>query len=465
MKKYLLGLALALGMYVAPTAARATVCTIPNTIANGTVVDATPVQQNFNALVSCSNNIDWQNIDATGIFASQIIPTTPGQATFGGSVSYTFNSHVTFVQSIVVDSTASPPTVGIAGGNTNNGFWFTSNAGTGAGQGFKFFFSSSTPLPSGAPVVQFNYGSSIQFEVLQTGDGVFNGGVAIDGQAPDGSSLIGGIAATPFWLKSEVNASAASNFAFLDSKDTIPAIVVEKSGGTVIWTLDGIGDGQFAGALAVDNATPGPNGISGGHGTTPFTVNSDTAGAGYAFSLKDVGGNTNILRFVNSSGTTVTGFDQNGGISIGASGQTVIEPTSASFGGAVTVPTAGANNAVCTDSGKNLIGCANGASTISVYDIGSATPIPAPIIIKGQATLPISHSGGGPYPANGGNVSVSFPGSVAFANTAYSITVTGESRNIIYTVSNKTTAGFQINGDVFSDYTANITVDFTAVGK
>ncbi len=74
--------------------ADATLCTIPNVFSNGTTINAAPFNANFSALQTCGNNIDNSNIGAAGILASQIIPTTVGQATFGGSQVYTFPAGV-----------------------------------------------------------------------------------------------------------------------------------------------------------------------------------------------------------------------------------------------------------------------------------------------------------------------------------------------------------------------------------
>ena len=63
---------------------------IPNVFINGTVADADLVNQNYNATANVVNALDYQNIGALGIFASDVRPTTEAQATFGGSVGYRF---------------------------------------------------------------------------------------------------------------------------------------------------------------------------------------------------------------------------------------------------------------------------------------------------------------------------------------------------------------------------------------
>ena len=70
--------------------ASATACSVPNSFSNGAVINAAPFNANFTALVTCTQNIDNTNIGAAGIYASQVIPLTVGEATFAGSLYYTF---------------------------------------------------------------------------------------------------------------------------------------------------------------------------------------------------------------------------------------------------------------------------------------------------------------------------------------------------------------------------------------
>ena len=56
----------------------------------GQVIQASPYNTNWANLLSWSTSIDNTNIGGAGIFASQIIPTSGAQATFGGAQPYTF---------------------------------------------------------------------------------------------------------------------------------------------------------------------------------------------------------------------------------------------------------------------------------------------------------------------------------------------------------------------------------------
>jgi hypothetical protein len=64
--------------------------TIPNTFVTGTVIAAAPFNGNFSAVATAVNNIDNTNIGAAGLFASNLLPATLAQATFGGAQVYTF---------------------------------------------------------------------------------------------------------------------------------------------------------------------------------------------------------------------------------------------------------------------------------------------------------------------------------------------------------------------------------------
>ena len=56
----------------------------------GAVPTATQWNSNFVTLVAAFSNIDYTNIGAAGIYASQLKPTSASAATFGGSQTYTF---------------------------------------------------------------------------------------------------------------------------------------------------------------------------------------------------------------------------------------------------------------------------------------------------------------------------------------------------------------------------------------
>lgn len=84
-------------LVLVPTAARAACAALPYTFTNGTsTIDATTTNANNNALRTCVTTIDATQIGTGGIYASQIIPTTNAQATFGGTQPYAFPTTAAF---------------------------------------------------------------------------------------------------------------------------------------------------------------------------------------------------------------------------------------------------------------------------------------------------------------------------------------------------------------------------------
>ncbi len=116
MKRWLWALALAAMAVAAPRLADATTCTIPYTFFPNTLADATQVNADFSAVATCASTIDNTNIGPAGIFASQIIPLTVGEATFGGSQPYTFPSDIAAAGTIAAGPLTLGPTF-VTGGS------------------------------------------------------------------------------------------------------------------------------------------------------------------------------------------------------------------------------------------------------------------------------------------------------------------------------------------------------------
>jgi len=99
---------------------------------NATTINAAPFNANFTALQTCGNAIDNTNIGVAGIYASQIIPTTVGQATFGGSTSYTFSTALTLAAATVLTYNANSAGALFTALGSNNGI--ATNASGGGGE-------------------------------------------------------------------------------------------------------------------------------------------------------------------------------------------------------------------------------------------------------------------------------------------------------------------------------------------
>lgn len=69
--------------------ARAYVCAVPNVFKPNRNADANQMNANYSALVQCMRNLDATNVTGA-LFASNFIPTTIAQATFGGNRDYGF---------------------------------------------------------------------------------------------------------------------------------------------------------------------------------------------------------------------------------------------------------------------------------------------------------------------------------------------------------------------------------------
>lgn len=93
MKKLLLAAALAALAFFAGHGRAHAACTVTYTFTNGTTAQSAQVNKNFSDVLACINNVTGANIGPGGLFASNLIPTTVAQATFGGSgagVNYKF---------------------------------------------------------------------------------------------------------------------------------------------------------------------------------------------------------------------------------------------------------------------------------------------------------------------------------------------------------------------------------------
>jgi len=95
----------------------------------GAVPTATQWNSNFVTFVAAFSNIDYTNIGAAGIYASQIKPTSASAATFGGSQTYTFPAGIALSGSISgITSFTSTGALSFNGGIGGLGGTWTTNA-------------------------------------------------------------------------------------------------------------------------------------------------------------------------------------------------------------------------------------------------------------------------------------------------------------------------------------------------
>jgi hypothetical protein len=178
---------------------------IPNVFVNGTTINASPFNTNFNAVATAVNNIDATNIGTVGLYASNLLPGTSAQATFGGTAGYTFLapsvSTVPLIVSGITSQTAALQEWTLTSGGTNTisvdsfgNLIFPSFGGTVPTTNSAIFGVSGT---SGN--LQFNVGASGEYEWRANGSLISilaaNGALSTIGALTAGSATAATVAA------------------------------------------------------------------------------------------------------------------------------------------------------------------------------------------------------------------------------------------------------------------------------
>jgi Chaperone of endosialidase len=134
----------------------------------GTTINAAPFNTNFSAVATAVNSIDNSNIGAAGIFASQLLPTTSAQATFGGTLGYNF---------LAPSASTTPLTISGVTSQSADIFDVTATSG-----GTKIWFLDKNGAMVLGPTASFNSASSV---------GILNDASATNGMVfnvPSGST-------------------------------------------------------------------------------------------------------------------------------------------------------------------------------------------------------------------------------------------------------------------------------------
>lgn len=283
---------------------------IPNTFVTGTTINAAPFNGNFSAVATAVNSVDNTQIGVAGIFASQIIPTTTGQATFGGSVPYTFATALTStVPGLFFSNTAGATTgnLGMQLGNSGgtNFFGIESSVGgtlfTGS-SGYATVFGTTN-----ATALQFGTSDLVRLTITSAGV-TYNSGIGTP-SSPSGTSA-GDIVAQ----------RTASEGLLLLGGATEAGVFDFGYNNAHAFTLTGIGGSAtsnlFLAALTASGtitagAAPGPM-IKGGGGTQAgvYFGNSPPGGVVSAPNgsiYLNYGGGANAHLYVNTSGASSTG--------------------------------------------------------------------------------------------------------------------------------------------------------------
>jgi hypothetical protein len=152
--------------------------TFTNVSGTYSTVDANTTNSNNTFLLACAKNVDNTQIGTAGIYASQIIPTTTGQATFGGSVQYQFPN------SLVIGGASSTTGFGLGGAATSS-YPILGNSTDG---GINYIDESTSTL--GNRWFSWNGTSLVQLaQIDQSGDILVAGSVNAAGAGSIGTSL------------------------------------------------------------------------------------------------------------------------------------------------------------------------------------------------------------------------------------------------------------------------------------
>jgi hypothetical protein len=285
--------------------ADATLCTIPYTFTTGATIQAAPFNANFAALQTCGNAIDNSNIGSAGIYASQIIPTTVGQATFGGSQTYTFANGLNVTGAVVTTSSITAGTLLVTDNGATNvsGTWIQMPGNTGSAYPTLLGANSgsTTSTIAGSVFQMYNQTTGIVLGIDASGNlgvmgGVYSVGVTSTGAITSTGTITGLV------LDSKANGSVAApvgpgynhSGTALGSgyHHTIDTTTITTSGSCTAYTACVITGGTIT-------------------LTSPATFTSSTSySCGASISVADL-----LVEIVNSSGSAIaiTAFNKTGG--------------------------------------------------------------------------------------------------------------------------------------------------------
>jgi hypothetical protein len=281
--------------------------TIPNTFVTGTTIAAAPFNANFSTVATAVNNIDNTNIGVAGLFASNLLPTSPAQATFGGAVGYTFSPGAagqvpltvngataqtadlfdvfltpagikafsvsasgTTAVSGLVSSTAAGLFLEAQGATTGNSFAEVTNTGNTTYLGVEssvggtiFFGTSAYATVLGtfsARSLQFATNNVVVQTITSAGATTFSGNVGIAGNLGAASVNVTNLIVAATSTTGAIQIGGGSTNAVLDFGITTASRL----------TVSGVT--QFSNQIIPGNAFPGTSAIYGGTGIPSFSA-------------------------------------------------------------------------------------------------------------------------------------------------------------------------------------------------
>lgn len=355
-----------------PSAARAATCTLGHSFSTGETITASNLNASPISLVNCTNNLDHNNLGTAGVYASQVIPGNPAQATFGGAVQYTFPSGINLAGQS--NSTSSTPLVfsnSAAGGVSSTYIRADSGLVT---QGITDTVFGLQSAPTGGVLLSFDasgnlgiLGSLFATNATLTGTASITGAASVGGNLTltSGSAYIGGGGANQFAMTSNTAAAQTNGFTMntVNNDTNIVQFLSASSAKSQI---------QQNGTYSVGGSAYGPTSASvNGALTLAGALSGTTLNmSGPAI----LGSNVNVTGALGAASGSFTNFvaDQgsylppflssNGAVALGGSGAhiTVVQP------GPVVANGSCAGNTVCngTPQASNLTGGGAFSSTV-----------------------------------------------------------------------------------------------------
>jgi hypothetical protein len=368
------------------------------TFTPGTDAYSAQVNTNFNDIVTVVNglldNTNLNNTGTVGIYASQVVPTTVGQATFGGAIGYTF----------------SPGAAGQVGLTVNGAVAQTADI-------FDVFLTpAGTKAFSVSAIGTTAISESLSFQppTATPGGGsvrIYNDGAAVPG------------------LLFNVGASSTNGFTFASNNVRVASIstagAVSGTSGTFSGALSGT-FGTFSGNLIVGNG-------SGGAGSSgSIQIGGSSTNAYIDFGLTTPG----VITFSGNDGSFSFPVKFTGAVAVAGA----LTGASGAFSSTLSALSLAINGSYGITSAGLIVGSSNGSTTAYVPPV--YTPAGAALASTAHMVLGLGYT-----TSSGGAVSVTLSGAAAFSSsTSYAAFVIGVPAQETWSFNPASGTGFQLTG-------------------
>jgi hypothetical protein len=224
-----------------------------------------------------------------GIYASQIIPTTVGQATFGGSTSYTFSTALTLAAATVLTYNANSAGALFTALGSNNGI--ATNASGGGGE-IDLYAGYTTTQIAG---FWLNTGATAVEEALVTQAGTYT----------VGSSTFGATAAV---VNGPLEAKSSSTLSYVPPVYTAAGAAVASTAHMVMGstTISSVGSGSFTSNVITLSGAAAFTSNTSYYVVCEIAGNASLTNAQYQTFVGQGSGTTFSVNLINSTGGTMT---------------------------------------------------------------------------------------------------------------------------------------------------------------